>query len=151
MSLRIPCLLGLILLIGSWVVVAIDEGQNLQSEVAWNNKGVILFEMGQYNDALIAFDNATKLKLEHADPWANKGITLCNNRNYVEAIQAFDKSLSIDKSQGWVWYAMGSAYNELGNHIEGEKFHAKGINIDPDAANAWTDRMKNPTFMPPPH
>ena len=62
---------------------------------AWYNKGLILFKMCRYKDALNAFAHAADIHPEFTGEWYNKGMALMHLQKYLEAIRAFDKVLKI--------------------------------------------------------
>ncbi|MEI7856569.1 MAG: tetratricopeptide repeat protein [Methanomicrobiales archaeon] len=69
-----------------------SDGNNAN---VWYNKGIILFKMCRYQDALNAFAQAADIDPEFTEAWYNKGMALMNLQKYHEAIRAFDKVLKI--------------------------------------------------------
>jgi tetratricopeptide (TPR) repeat protein len=63
---------------------------------AWYNKGIILFKMCRYQDALNSFAQAADIDPGFTDAWYNKGMAFMNIRKYLEAIRAFDKVLKLN-------------------------------------------------------
>jgi len=75
----------------------VNKGIKLDGNNAnvWYNKGIILFKMCRYQDALNAFAQAADIYPEFTEAWYNKGMALMNLQKYHEAIRAFDKVLKI--------------------------------------------------------
>jgi tetratricopeptide (TPR) repeat protein len=56
----------------------------------WKYRGFAFAELGEYREALKAFDNATKRESESSFPWICKGITLICLRKYEEAMETLE-------------------------------------------------------------
>jgi len=63
---------------------------------AWYHRGVILFKMCRYQDALNSFAQATDIDPDFTEAWYCKGMALMHHGKYIEATRAFDKVLKID-------------------------------------------------------
>lgn len=44
--------------------------------MAWNNKGLSLYALGRYNEALYCYDKALEVQPNYANAWYNKAKTL---------------------------------------------------------------------------
>lgn len=64
---------------------------------AWNNIGYAQDELGQYQEALTAYENALADDPNHINALNNKGITLENLNRYPEALAAYDAALALDR------------------------------------------------------
>ena len=60
------------------------------------NKGLILFEMGDYNTSLESFEKASSLWNNHADALAWIGNNYLELGRYDEALKASEKAIEID-------------------------------------------------------
>ena len=70
-----------------------DEAEiNHGDETAWYNKGVALYESGNYEEAIKAYDKALEINPEYADAWYNRGIAL-----YELGRKSYDKAREIHK------------------------------------------------------
>ena len=58
--------------------------------------GVAHLESGNFEDALIFFEQALLLKPDDPDLWNNKGIALRSLGRYNEASYCYNKSLELD-------------------------------------------------------
>ena len=63
-----------------------DEAEN------GNNKGLNFYDVGNFEDAVKAYDKAIEIKPEKVDYWYNKGFALHALRKFSEAIEAYDKT-----------------------------------------------------------
>ncbi len=64
----------------------------------WNFKGIVLGDLGEFEDAIKAFDEAIKINPELAKAWFNKGHALYELEKYEDAKRLLMKPL--DKSKG---------------------------------------------------
>jgi tetratricopeptide (TPR) repeat protein len=94
---------GLILIIITFVVVifivytqypitALPSGIDKETtniKVSWNNKGVALYDQGNYADAIACYDRAIEIDPGYALAWSNKGNALKALRRNAEAEKAF--------------------------------------------------------------
>ena len=62
----------------------------------WYNKGLELFSIGQYEEAVKCLDTAIQLNPEDSDAWYNKGIALKELGRDEEAEQCFAKSKELE-------------------------------------------------------
>ena len=83
------------------------QGQTTAED--WNNKGGALFESGQFNESIAAYDKAIEINPQYADPWYNKGNALSFMGRYQDAIEAYNKSLEINSLDADVWNNKGIA------------------------------------------
>ena len=58
-------------------------------------KGIALYELGRYKDAIAAYDHALMVDPSHAKVYYNKGIALADLSRHEEAIIAYDKAIGI--------------------------------------------------------
>jgi len=53
-------------------------------------------KLGNYDEAIQAYDEAIKLDPEYATAWYNKGVTLSKQGYCDEAIQAYDEAIRLN-------------------------------------------------------
>lgn len=63
-----------------------------QTAEDWNNKSVALYELGKYDEAIRAYDEAVKLDPQYAEAWYNKGAALEALGRDTQAQTAFAKA-----------------------------------------------------------
>jgi tetratricopeptide (TPR) repeat protein len=63
---------------------------------SWFNKGTAYHSLGQYSNAIDAFNKSIEIDPQFKEAWNNKGESLKSQGNYDEAIKAFDKAIEID-------------------------------------------------------
>ena len=106
----------------------------------WNNKGIALENLGQYEEAIKAYDKALLVEPEFSFVWNNKGRILHELGQYEEAIKAFDKALLIDPEYSNAWNNKGIALGVLGRYEEAIKAFDKTLLIDPNYSFAKMNR-----------
>ena len=75
-----------------------NGGQEGLSAEEWFYKGVALADLGKYDEALLAYDQAISINLQHADAWYNKGVALGNLGKYDEALDRMSTRLTYSHS-----------------------------------------------------
>jgi tetratricopeptide (TPR) repeat protein len=104
--------------------------------------GNMLFNQGNYQDALSCYQKAVKLGKNNALAWHGKGnvlfkqgensedVTLCvkchlcpvlSEAFYQDAVKCYDKAIEIDPKFKDAWYKKGIALEKLGKFIESKK------------------------------
>jgi len=63
-----------------------------QTAEEWYNKGVDLYDQGNYDEAIKCYDEAIKLNPQLAEAWSNKGVALQALHRNSEAESAFKKA-----------------------------------------------------------
>jgi len=116
-----------ILINGNTEVVA--EGS--KDKQAWVSKGDALNRMGNFSQAITAYDTALKIDPTYKWSLSNIGWSLNELGNYTQAIVYLDKALKIDSNHldGLVFKAQ-ALYN-IGNYTGAKYYSDKAFEIDP--------------------
>src|SRR3989339_467229 len=109
---------------------------------AWEliNKGIALGNLGRQQEAIVCFDEATKMDPRDPFVWNNKGVVLGNLGRQQEAIACYDKALEIDPRDASVWSNKGAALGNLGIYQEEIACYDKAIEIDQRHAASWYNK-----------
>ncbi len=67
---------------------AIESNPN--DSFSYYNKGVYLYELKQYQDAINCYDKAIELDPKYLNAYFNKGIALDKLKQYEESIKCYD-------------------------------------------------------------
>ncbi len=143
LSVKAKTMLVLLLMLNAFFISA--SGQ--QTAEDWNNKGLALYYLGRYDEAIQAYDRAIEITPQFADAWRSKGVALVAQGKYDEAIQAYDKVIEIDPEDAYVWDLKGLALAAKGwDRIDQIEFTEaigafdKAIELDPQYAKAWNHK-----------
>lgn len=96
------------------------------------HNGIVLYNLGQYEEALHEFNTALEINPDYAKLWDMKGYSLQNLGKTTDAIEAYNKSLEINPNNAQVWNTKGSALYDLGQYEEALIAYNTAIEIDPN-------------------
>ncbi len=103
-----------------------------------NNKGVVLYDQGKYDEAVKAFDKAIEINPQYEAAWIGKGMTLGSQGKYDEAVKAFDKAIEINPQHADAWAGKGFALQLLGQTDKADAAFAKVKELGfSDAGGSW--------------
>ena len=68
----------------------------MEESLNWFNKGVTLFENGDYRGAIAAFDRAIAINPSMCEAWNNRGLSFIQLKEYEGALLSFNKALSLN-------------------------------------------------------
>jgi tetratricopeptide (TPR) repeat protein len=119
----------------------------LHDALAWNDRGVALYNQSKYDEALQAFDRSVEIDPQLDGVWSNKGATLMRVGKGVDmsvmdnkAIQAFDKAIEINPQSYGAWNNKGIALNKKAEYEEATKAFDKATKINPSNPAAWRNK-----------
>ena len=83
----------------------------------WIVKGDALCGMGNYNEAIEAYDEALKLNPKLVMAWNDKAWVLNSQGKYDEALKACDEALRVNPNLAVVWINKVMHSNHLARHL----------------------------------
>ncbi|WP_156183509.1 CHAT domain-containing protein, partial [Crocosphaera watsonii] len=105
---------------------------------AWYNRGIALFNLGRWDEAIASYDKALQLKPDYHLAWDHRGIILCDNLGrFEEAITSFEKALEIKPDYYSAWHNRGVALSNLQRFNEDIASYDKALQLKPDLHQAW--------------
>ena len=90
----------------------------------WFQRGVALYEKGDYSGAITAFDKAIEIDPSIAEAWNNRGLALVQTGQYRESLESFNKTLSLKPDHENALKAKKIVLKLLGNQKNTEKVPA---------------------------
>ena len=87
---------------------------------AWSNKGAALTNLGNYDEAIKACDEAIRLDPKSAIAWDVKGIAIWNQGDSADAINAFNEAIRLDPNNSEFWHHKGIVLKALGRTTEAD-------------------------------
>ncbi len=120
------------------------DGEIIEAELedaeALIQKGLELFNLGHYDEALRAFERAVQLQPDNADAWHSKGMALFKFGRHDEALQAFEKAVQLQPGYAEAWDAKGLMLRMLGRDTEALQAYERMIQLDSDCAEGWNGK-----------
>lgn len=107
---------------------------------AFMRKGNNLSKLGNYGEAIKAYDEAIKLDPTRTIAWNKKGLALYKLGKYSDAIQAYNEAIKVDPKDSDGWYNKGLALLELREFGEAIQAYDEAIRVDPKDAFSWCDK-----------
>ncbi|MGA9154381.1 MAG: tetratricopeptide repeat protein [Candidatus Nitrosopolaris sp.] len=92
---------------------------------AWNGKGVALYNLGRYYEAIKCYDKAIEIDPNDVSPWHHKGNALRNLGKHNEAIESYDRAVKIDPNYVLGWINKGNVLAKLGKQKDANLCFAK--------------------------
>lgn len=102
--------------------------------------GVNLSKLGQYSEAVAAYDKAVFMRPTNADAWNNRGVALENLGQYSEAVSSYDKAVTLQPGYADAWYNRGVALRKLGRYADAVASYNKALAASPGYVDAWLNR-----------
>ncbi|MDD4448052.1 MAG: tetratricopeptide repeat protein [Methanothrix sp.] len=118
---------------------SIEESPTISG--AWVSKAFLFRELGRYEAAVEALNNATQITPEYVLAWEVKGEILSNELGrFDESIEAYERALQLDATDIKAWIGKGDALRSLGRNREAVHAYECAIAIDHDSAAAWSGK-----------
>ena len=103
------------------------------------NLGVIYFDEGKYDSAILSFDTEIKNNPNCAVCYFFKGQTLGNIGKDEDAIMVINKGLSLQKN-AQAYFILGTIYFDLAEYEKAIQYHSISILMDSTDAEAFVKR-----------
>jgi tetratricopeptide (TPR) repeat protein len=97
--------------------------------------GNALINLGRYEEAIAAYDQALAINPNLDEAFYKKGNALINLSRYEEAIAAYDQALAINPNLDEAFYNKGIALINLGRYEEAIAAYDQSLAIKPEDAN----------------
>ena len=98
----------------------------------WNLMGASAAQIGQLDEAILAFQKAVSIKPDYVEAYINLGNAFQEKGNLEEAITSFEEALSIKPDYAEAYYNLGNALNHAGKRYEAIQAYNKALSIKPD-------------------
>ncbi|MDH4211468.1 MAG: tetratricopeptide repeat protein [candidate division WOR-3 bacterium] len=102
----------------------------------FNLKGLILAELGKYEDSKDAYLHAIELEPEFSELHNNLGLLYLRMKNVNEAVLSFEESVKKNVNNAMAYVNLGRALIELEKFEEALKAYNKALQIDPSNQEA---------------
>ena len=113
--------------------------QYTKSLALWNLMGASAAQIGKFDEAVHAFQEALSIKPDDAQAHYNMGNALNDQGKLEKAIEAFKKALSIKPDYAEAYNNLGNALKEQGKLEKAIEAYNKALSIKPDYADAYVN------------
>jgi len=108
--------------------------------MAYNNRGVIYKDLGNYRQAIEDFNKAIEIKSDNAVAYYNRGNVYTDLGNYRQAIAELNRAIEINPGYAEAYSNRGNAYKSIGNYRQAIEDYNRAIEINPIQAEAYIGR-----------
>ncbi len=112
----------------------------MRTKEEWLKIGDDLSLAKRYEEAIAAYDQATRLNPNDAFAYYNKGVALGCLRHYEEAVVAFDQAIRLNLYNTSIYNDKGYALNELKRYEEAIVACDQAIRLNPNYAFAYGNK-----------
>jgi tetratricopeptide (TPR) repeat protein len=108
--------------------------------LVYNNRGVIYYDLGNYDQAIEDYNRAIKIKPDYAIAYNNRGNAYNGLGNYRQAIEDYGRAIEIKPGYAIAYNDRGIAYGNLGQYQRAIEGYNEAIRLKPDYADAFYGR-----------
>ncbi|MBV9615625.1 MAG: tetratricopeptide repeat protein [Ktedonobacteraceae bacterium] len=106
----------------------------------WLDEGNRLYNIGQFQDALLAFENAIQIDPTFADAYEGKTSALCALGRYQEALTSVETALQLDPNYAASYNDKGDILYEFKSYEDALGYYQRALNLEPDNLEAYLGR-----------
>ena len=103
-----------------------------KSYVPWNNLGKLYFQQGEYEPAIEAYQQATKVKADYLPALIGLGNAHKSKEMYDDAIESYEKAIEVNRNSYEAWFGKGLVQESLQQYREAIKSYERAISIRPN-------------------
>jgi lipoprotein NlpI len=121
---------------------AIESGQISGKSLAFAfyRRGNGYHEKGDYDRAILDYDQAIRLNPSHANAFSNRGVAYARKGDYDRAIQDYDEAIRLNPNHADAFSNRGVAYGRKGDYDRAIQNYDEAIRLNPNHANALYNR-----------
>jgi tetratricopeptide (TPR) repeat protein len=123
-----------------------DQAIVLNSELAgaWDGKAIALRQLGRYEEANVAYEKATVLRMNSAhnsaEFWIERGCSQFDTGDFEGALFSYNKAVEICPNHAKSWANRGAALFALAYYEEAIANLSQAIALEADCEFAWINR-----------
>lgn len=111
-----------------------------RKEVEWYNRGNKFRKLQRYEEAIVAYERAIKIKSDYYEAWYCKAYLLEQLQRDEEAIASYDRALQIQPNAPDAWTNRGIALEKLQRYEEAIASFDKALQIQANYPYAWYNK-----------
>lgn len=123
-------------------LAAYDKAITLDPQLAeaYNNRGIVKYELGKFSEAISDYTSAIDLKANYIDALNNRGNTYAVTKQFQNAISDLKAALKLNDKSAAGHNNLGSVYLSQKNYAEAINEYTQAIKINPNFADAYYNR-----------
>lgn len=118
----------------------LQDKRFLKIKEIWNNKGVALYYLKRYEEALECFNFALEIDAFYKYPLNAKIIIFEKMGRVEEALKFSNKAITLDEKFKEAWYNKGNIMSKLKRYEDALKCYDKAVKIDKNYTIGWYNR-----------
>ena len=121
---------------------AYDRAIQFDSQLAeaYNNRGIVKFELGQYPSAVEDYTRAVQLKSNYVDALNNRGNAFIALEQFQNAERDLKAALKLNNKSAAIHNNLGSVYFSQRNFAAAIDEYTQAIKLNPRYSEAWFNR-----------
>lgn len=121
---------------------ALEPGrlEELNADILYFYKGIVLQSLDDSASALTAFDRALDLNPDFAEAYLDRGLVQTSLGDMDAAVADFDRAIDLKPDLPEAYYNRGTAYGQMGRHDDALADLTEALRQRPDYANALHNR-----------
>ncbi len=124
------------------VVPAAAPASDRQRAQQANDRGLQLYREKRYDEAVVQFTEALKLRPDFAQAANNLGFVYYRQQRYAEAARWLENTLKIDPSRAVAYLNLGDAYFNDGNTTKAKQAYSTYLELQPQGSGAAQARSQ---------
>lgn len=106
---------------------------------SYNNWGLALVELKQFEEACVKYEKATEIKPEYAHPYNNWGLALVQLKQFEEACAKYEKAIEREPGYVQAYFNCGVTFYKLKQFEEAYKKYENAIKLKPYYVEAYNN------------
>ena len=111
-----------------------------ENPIVYNNRGLVYFNIGKYNEATLDFSKSIELDHNLAIAYSNRGLAYIATGQLDLAITDCDHAIQLDPTLAMAFSNRGWAYHNKGQYNQAITDYTKAIQLDANLVNAYINR-----------
>jgi len=117
-----------------------NYGNFYNSNLAYNNRGIVYANKGEYEKAIEDQTQALKIDPNFAGAYLNRALAYANKGDYEKAIDDYNKALEIDPNYTDAYLNRGLAYFAKHEYDKAIADYTQAIKLNPNYAKPYNNR-----------
>ncbi len=114
------------------ITMLVNEFTTFSEAAKYLKKGNDLYDKGDYEKALEAYEKATEIDPDYAEAWYNMGAILGNLDRYEESLKAFERAIKLNPNDAMAINKKGAILVTLGRYKDALKATDKSLKLNPE-------------------